>query len=242
MKSLFFLAILISTSCSSQPAAEKIVLVNVGNSGREALANLISSVQKLRPKVIALDFQLSVDKNPEIDNTLIEALGKCKNLVMVSIIDDYSATKLFHSKFIPGCLPKFTKNAKTGFANVIVEDDGYLRRFSQWEFVDGRNEYSFPLQTAYLYDSIKAKEYMLKHSNYNTVNFKDGIRRFKRLSIEDFLTGRVNENDVAGKIVMIGFLGPGDTDKFSAPIPGSSGLNIYGLEFHAQVVSQILQF
>jgi len=242
MKNIFFLLVLVSTSCSSQPTVDTIVLVNAGNAGREDLADLINSVQTLHPKVIAIDFQFSEEKHAEVDNKLIDVLSRCTNLVMPSIIDNYSAAKPFQSKLIPGSLPKFTKNAKTGFANLIVEDDGLLKRFSQLEYVNGKTEYSFPLQTAYQYDSLKVRDYRPKHSNFVKVYFGDGIRRFNRFSISDFLAGKVRESDIEGKIVMIGFLGPGDEDKFSAPIPGSKGLNIYGLEFHAQVVSQILNF
>jgi len=243
-----FVLALLTFSCSSHNvveniAVENILLVNAGKGEREGLADLINKVRQFQPKVIAIDFQFSSEKSPEADNKLVDALNKCQNLVMVSVIDDYSPDRLFQEKFKPGCLPKFTRNAKTGFANLMVEDDDLLtlKRFSQWEYVNGKEELSFAMQTAYQYDSVKTNSYMLTHENFNDVNFEKGLIQVRRFSIADFLNNQVSKADVEDKIVMIGFLGPGNEDKFYAPIAAAKGPNIYGLEFHAQVVSQVLE-
>lgn len=233
-------------SCNSQQTHESIILINVGSSGRDEIADLVSQLNKLKPNVIALDLQFAKDQAAEIDNKLINALDECNNLVMVSIIANYSPQNINHERFTLGCLPKFTANAQTGFANLLPEDGDprILRRFALYEYVDGVKEYSFAFRAAYEFDSIKATEYLDSHLSYNEVNFTKGLRKFRQFTLADFLKGRVEAREVEGKMVLIGFLGPGKEDKFIARLSAASAEtqpNIYGLEFHAQVIAQILQ-
>ena len=166
---------------------------------------------------------------------------------MVSVIENYSTQRISHDNFILGCLPKFTTNAKMGFVNLINEDDDYssVKRFSLWEYVDGIEERSFALQIAFGYDKEQALRYKLEHNKINDVNFSKGLLEFKRYSIDDILSKNFQSDEIDGKILMIGFLGPGNLDRFYSPMnsdnhqPGEP--NIYGLEFHAQIVAQILQ-
>lgn len=246
MRGILSIFIFLSWSCSSQNINDSIVLINVGTEGRERVAELLNHINQHEPKVTAIDLQFSSEKSPEVDKKLIDALSKCNNLVMVSVIENYSTQRLSHDKFIPGCLPKFTSFAKTGFVNLIIEDDEFstVKRFSIWEYVDGIKELSFAMQTAYAFDKDFVAKYELTHNQFNEVNFKNGLSKFKRYSIEDILSMEPKGRDLNGKILMIGFLGPGNSDKFYTPIstndiPGEP--NIYGLEFLAQVVAQILQ-
>lgn len=246
MKYLIFL-LLVLAGCSnrnkvaySRSLGDKIVLVNSGTTGREDIAELVDRINLFDPKVVAIDFQFSTEKEKIVDDKFVAALRKCKNLVMVSMIDNYSVDELFYDKLIPGTLPKFTGNAKTGFANLIVEEGQFdvLKRFSQWEYVDGSKELSFALQVANSFDSVKTKEFRLSHSKVCSVDYT--LEKFTVLSIDDFLSDRVDKESIEGKIVMIGFLGPGDMDRFFSPSNNTSSPDLYGLEFHAYVVQQVL--
>lgn len=247
MNKIFIFLTLISLACSSQDIIDSIVLVNVGTASRERVAELLSSINQHEPKVIAIDLQFSSEKNSRVDNKLIDALNKCNNLVMVSVIEHYSIQTLSHDKFMLGCLPKFTTNAKTGFANLIIEEDQFssIKKFSLWEYVSDSKELSFALQVAYNFDSIRAASYELNHNQFNELDFKGAFNKFKRFSLEDVIGRKVDGAAIRGKIVLIGFLGPGDDDRFYAPLlninDGQGKPNIYGLEFHAQVLAQIMQ-
>jgi CHASE2 domain-containing sensor protein len=245
---LFILFFFFASSCRGQAvnedivSHEQIVLVNVGITDRAQIAKLLDQLTLLNPRVIAIDLQFSSEKDSDGDRKLIEALGKCKNLVMVSIIDDYSERKFAHERFIPGCLPKFTANAVTGFANLPIVDGHHqkLRKFSLWEYVDGVEEQSFAAQIATLYDRTTMANYEINHGKVNELHESQNLKKFKTYTLREVLTGKVLKNEIQDKIVMIGFLGPGEEDKFSSPFTQSDNLDIYGLEFHALVVDQIL--
>jgi CHASE2 domain-containing sensor protein len=56
------------------------------------------------------------------------------------------------------------------------------------------------------------------------------------------LNGNITKKDIEGKIVMFGFLGPGNEDKFFSPLnTNPNEPDMYGLEYLANVVAQVLE-
>jgi CHASE2 domain-containing sensor protein len=74
------------------------------------------------------------------------------------------------------------------------------------------------------------------------LNFRNGRERFRRLSLNDIETGKVHPNWLRDRIILIGITSPSIRDSINTfaiqhlELPGE----VYGVEFHAHVVSHIL--
>ena len=74
------------------------------------------------------------------------------------------------------------------------------------------------------------------------LNFRNGRERFRRLSLNDIETGKVHPNWLRDRIILIGITSPSLKDTIHTfaindlELPGQ----VYGVEFHAHVVSHIL--
>lgn len=74
------------------------------------------------------------------------------------------------------------------------------------------------------------------------LNFRNGRERFRRLSLKDIETGKVYPHWLRGRIILIGITSPSLKDSIHTfaindlELPGE----VYGVEFHAHVVSHIL--
>lgn len=89
-KNLLLLILLLITACSKDSITDKIVIVNIQNYDRRGIAEQILNIRSLNPKVIALDVQFSTLKDRVVDSLLRAALLSCDNLVMASLIGNYT--------------------------------------------------------------------------------------------------------------------------------------------------------
>jgi len=250
MKYIVFIIVFAALACVSKPNDELIVLINIEEfEGKmRDIAKGISLLDSLKPKVISIAFQFPDEYSDEkSDNELALAFSDYRaNLILCNDIDyydeqreDYPGFRVqSYSKFIPA-------KAKTGFINLVSEIDPFqtISKFSTWERVNGKIEYSFGVQTAILFDSIKATDFLKRRPKINDINFHDG-KKFKSFELLDIISGKVRREEIEGKIVIIGFLGPGYTDRFySGAIKRGNGSfepDMYSAEFQANIVLQVL--
>ncbi|MEQ8359415.1 MAG: CHASE2 domain-containing protein [Cytophagales bacterium] len=235
--------LVILSSCEAQGSFEQdIALVNLSDLDRGKISEVINIINSKQPDVVAIDVQFYGREKPSDDYKLLLALEHCKNLVMISLIANYDGRKeKDYTEFTYGSMPEFLIGAKTGFANVILENDRSLRKFSIYEKVKGKIEYHFAIQVAMSFDSIKTMEFIRSKPRIVNVDYVAG-KGLKVFSADDVLQERVSQNDIRGKIVMFGFLGPGDEDKFYTPLnENPNEPDMYGLEYLANIVAQVLE-
>lgn len=245
----YFFSLLFSAvfTCNSQPVSDRIVLINVGSLSRGEIAQLISCIDSLSPKVIGIDLQFSSETNYQTDLQLVSSLVECKSgLVMVSVIDDFNGIESSYRKFTLGSLGEFTIMAKTGFANLILENEEVktLKYFSTHERVGGKVEYNFGVRTAMEFDSTRAIEFVEMNNRKLAIDYQEGRRKFKVISHFDVLKRKVPRQDIEGKIVLVGYVGPLDEDKFFSPLNKKVKPlkpDVYGLEYYAYVIEQVLR-
>jgi CHASE2 domain-containing sensor protein len=240
--------VMVVLSCNSQEisySTDEIILINTDNLDREGIAKEIAIINSLNPKVVAIDLFFVGSTKYSKDWSLFKELSECKSLVMASMIGDYTGTDSQYKRFVEESEPQFLINAKTGFTNAILENDEYetLKRFSIKEIVSGEIEYHFSILTVMLYDSLKAINFVKSNHRIVEVDYKDGQRKFKKFSANEVLNNEVKLADIEGKIVMMGFLGPGNDDKFNTPLnKNPEEPDMYGLEYLANIVAQVLEF
>ncbi|MBS1977537.1 MAG: CHASE2 domain-containing protein [Bacteroidetes bacterium] len=138
----------------------------------------------------------------------------------------------------------FPSHAKTGFVSEKGENGWpQTKRFNTYQkeaFTD-QIEYHFSVSTAMCYDSIRAARFVENQPKEVNIDYRNG-RRFAKFSAREVLRGRVSKEDIEGKIVMFGFLGPGDIDKFFTSLNSDPGHpDMYGVEILANIVAQVLE-
>jgi len=242
---ILFLILVQSLTCFSQNEESNIVLINVENLDRAGIAKEISIINSLKPKVISIDLQFT-GSHGENDLTLINVLESCESLVMSSVIQSFGNNDtLIH---LGGGIEFFPNHSKKGFINTILENDDIqtLRCFQiqQYNNFGKRVEYHFSVRTAMSVDSIKAINFVKRNPKIISIDYKQGQRKFKTFNSAQVFNGKITRNDIEDKIILVGFLGPGDEDKFYTPLnkrikPYKP--DMYGLEVLANIVAQVLE-
>ncbi len=259
MKTIFVVLViaLMAGSCNSQLKHDirhdDIVIVNVGKRYRAAIAKEIAIINSFGPKVIALDTYFPDSDSEYTDSLLISVLNGCNRLVMMGLISNYTNEVNGNYQELTGSHPKFLSNAKIGFANSILEDDEFrtLRKFSIYEKVNGITVYHFAVRTAMEYDSMRTMAFVNGKPRVTDVEYIGDQKMFKTFSDFDVFDGKIVQEDIEGKIVLFGYIGPydgyqgdNDEDKYFSPLnakipPYRS--DMYGVVFHANIIAQILR-
>lgn len=236
-------------SCTAQ-TTDSIVLINVGHSDMREIAEQIDAINNLNPAVLAIDIAFTGYNGTKEDVHLANALKKTKKLILPSKIashgQDYYGKEMI--TVYPACDFAFEPmHSTSGFvsAEVSVSDaDRIPGQFMLWQTTyEVDTFYHFSLMTAMAFDSLAAMSFLRNHDRFVPVDYQHGGQKFPTFSAEDVLGGKVKQEQVEGKIVMIGFLGPGNEDKHFSPLTDDpTRPDMYGLEYLAHIVAQILEY
>lgn len=246
---MYFFIIIATGKCYSQPTNDHVVLINIGEYKKTEITEAIQIANSFSPRVIALDMAFREYTGDAADRKLFNALMDVNNLVLPSeITSDGTDTKgqEITSIYFSSAPQFFTPRAKTGFVSVAVSQDQLVIPSQFYLWIQG--SYSndiykhFSLVTAMAFDSSKAANYLERHGRVDKLNSDFSERKFKTFSIYDLISGKARKNDFNNKILLFGFLGPGNDDKFytQSNLPMNQP-NIYGLEYLANIVAQILE-
>ena len=237
----------VSISCTSNLKEQDIVIVDIANFGRAKIAEQISVIDSLNPKVIGLDIQFKAKRDPVIDSILRSALDRCDNLVLINELTEYKNGENFVYESQTGSAPYFLRNATEGFANVIYEEDevNTIKRFAVYEEINNKRGYNFSVMAAMLFDSASTKAFIRDNSKVVEVDFLGNYEKFNILSARDVLDGKINSQDIEGKIVLFGSLRIEDLDMFHTPLNKTNKIeepDMFGVVYIANVISQIIHY
>jgi len=213
-----------------------IVLVNIGDVDRAAIAKMLLKVDSCKPILIAIDAWFVREKDSVQDLKLIEALRIVKNDILSYALDSLGNPVRSHNKFRSHAMDE-------GLA-VLEETNGLSDRFIPVSKIK-RNLYEhFALKIARHWKPDF--DYKFKVNKSIPVNFTRTLNQYKHVHGED-----VNKDLVAdifkGKIVIFGYLGPTDEDKHFTPIrlvkdyPDKKP-DTYGVVILANALRTILDF
>lgn len=211
-----------------------IVVVNIGSVSRHDLAAMIDTINKFKPKVIAIDAFFRTAKHSEDpmedaylvagDSALSNAFAKTENLVLVSelIENDSAKTQADKVANVSYSHPMFMQHATPGFADMITKGHDYIkyaRNCIPKEEFKGKTIYSFPTQIVHIYDSVACKNYLARNKDEEIINYQgnidprtEGISEnsknvFYALDIDQVLNQEFDPSVIKGKIVIMGYLG-----------------------------------
>ncbi len=243
-------------------AEEEIVLVNIGIENRAGIAYMLNTINQYDPKVVGVDTFFKTPKDSIGDMLLEEAFANTKNLILVSKLEQTDEDDAFDSLGLS--LPRFTRHAKTAFANFITgastqEDLKNCRTFAPREMVDGKIEYALSVRLAMEFAPEKAKRFLERGNNVEIINYKGNVfdygatkfgTTYFALDVEDVYNENFVPELIKDKIVIFCYLGNylGDQqaleDKYFTPLnakyAGKAHADMFGGVVHANALSMIL--
>lgn len=192
---------------------ERIVLVNIGNIPRAAIAEQIRIISQYKPKVIGIDGYFNCEGGlrdtlncPQLLDTLgnlllSSAIHEAGNVVLVSkflqtdslyktgVFDVYDSLEYSDTMF--------QDFAESGYANLVSdaeyqEDVKACRSFLPRIALNGKEELAFAVKIAMLYDSIKTREFLSRRNEEELINYRGNIEmqdvRIKSIRNKDLST------------------------------------------------------
>jgi CHASE2 domain-containing sensor protein len=189
-----------------------IILINYKSVDRATIAKGIATINKCNPKVIGINAVFLGLKDPKKDSMLSLSFSERRNIVL-AIEGEFTGTgdenKLIHSD------PFFTQNTLSEGLIYYGYTNDKVTSHLQFKSVDGKVVWSFPVNIATHYNPLKGVKFMNEFSGdtYYQINFKRNLSDFVTLDIENL--ENLDCASIDGKIVLIGYLGPTDNDKFS---------------------------
>lgn len=237
---VFFILAVNFYGCNAQ--SDEIILVNVERYDRAHIAKLISLLCSFDPRVISIDIQFKESLGGNDDRNLVKALWSCNRLVLPSLIESHNGQIFVSSANATEFVPV---NSKFGYVSAkVMERDLHIPKQFVVQTKDELFEepsYHFSVMTAMSYDSLKVISFIKSNLDSVDVDFRRSKRLFKRFTATELVTGKFTKKEIEGKIVMIGYLGPDNIDKFYSPLNRNMKKpDMYGLEYLATIVAQIL--
>lgn len=214
---------------------------------REKLAELIellSADAEYAPRVIALDFLLvsNSEGKAEEDARLAEAAAKAGNVVLASNLvyrtafgKDYFDEWSISQVELP--YEQLASVTETGFANTLLDSDGYIRR-ARLHASQGK-EINHSLAYQVYRKNLEAQGKQPADFD-NVIQFQySGVPGdYEKVSLVNVLEGKTDIKAYKNCIVMVGAYAPGMQDAFHVAV--EHGEQMYGVEVHANIADSLL--
>lgn len=216
---------------NSKDLLSEIVLVNGAPYDRCQIGQVVEAIARCKPKVIGIDFLFIEPGDPKCDSALMEGITNSRKVVLAEGFE-----KGIHVE----SNRLFSENASlSGITGLCENKNGITDSYLRVTDIDGKWVFSFPFQLALQYDSVRAKELITKspHRPY-PIKLNHGVKDFKVVS--DLREISESCNSISGKIVIIGFLGPGREDLFDTISEGNVKQETFGAIIMANIVLDIL--
>jgi len=236
-----FTDVYFSKNFYSRQTDPELIVVNVGQADRFAIAQALQKINRFKPKAVGVDLIFKERKADFPDEQLKQALAETKQLVHAVYLED-GVLRQSH--------PYFELDEKqSGFINFNLEGDSrVVREFTGVLQTDSGTQTSFAgkltVEAGYLEEAAL-------NQNYTTdipIRYSGGADSFLTLSIEE-----VNEREdlqvLNNAVVLLGYAGtptgnPYDIeDKHFTPLnPNFTGRSVpdtYGVYIHATILQNL---
>ena len=209
---------------------------------RTLFAELIDKLNanpEKKPRVIGIDVIFSGTNNSESDKALVEAVKNSGNVVLASKLETDTRRIKTENGYV---LQNYVKNETTafeelnavsfpGFTNIILDDDGFVRKAYTTILSDKKLYKSFSYMVA---ESICDEEELIILPNIVEIRYTGKPDDFETIPMSKVLDGTVPEGYFADSVVLVGAHEEGMLDSYRVPIDRST--EMYGVECHANAV------
>ena len=243
-----------------------IVIVNVGYLDRAGIAAELNIINYFSPKVVAIDINFEVEKEPFKDSLLMDAFSNTQNLVLFSFGNYYVEDSNAYEFFQP-CHPKFAQYGHAGYTNMSTNQEGadgtknYLKVCRDFlpfakNLETNQIEESFAVKTCNLYSPESVSKLKKRNNTKEYINFFGNINYYQKkprydvVDIADIFNEEFDGSIFTNKIVLMGFMGRnldelGSEDKFFTPLNpkyiGKAKPDMYGVVVHANIIGMLLE-
>lgn len=209
------------------------------------LIEQLNSVPEAKPRVIGVDVIFSGTDNSESDKRLADAVKDAGNVVLSSRLETSSrAVRSENGNYLVQtyisdeitAYPDLNSAAESGFTNIILDSDGFVRR--TYTFVnDGEQTFK---SFAYLVaeKSDKNPETLGNLPQIAEIRYTGKPGEFETIPMSAVLSCEVPASYFADSIVLIGAHEEGMMDSYKVPIDRSA--EMYGVECHANTINSFL--
>jgi len=245
LKDFSFLDVYYAERLADDEAVEpNIVLINITQKDRSAIAMALSEIVRAKPKAIGFDIILKEFERTESDSLLAQLINR-EEVIRSYIIDD-SGTKITNHPFFEG-------EGTPGYVNYNFDNENHvIREFEGFHDSNGERHAAFAVQLARKIVTPKVwedKGLEKKLAAPRVIDYKGNTDRFLHFTIDDFMVLE-DKNILKDKIVLMGYLGTptGNAfdveDKHFTPLneitAGKSLPDMHGMVIHANILSQIV--
>jgi len=215
------------------------------------VVEVLNQDEAKKPAVIAFDIMYIESTDEVVDQEFADACKEAGNVVTAYNIQfkerpemDESGKISFNPFYINEVDYPFAalkESASYGYANTIVDEDGYVRHFMSEVQEEGTKHYSLATQTYIQYMEVQGKEAALPQQyEDNLVPFQYACKTdgYSVVSLCDVLNGKVNPAIFTNGIVFVGAYASGLMDTYAPAI--SHGTQMYGVEIQANITDALL--
>jgi CHASE2 domain-containing sensor protein len=223
------------------------------------LANLIRALEAHQPRAIGIDIYRDLPVEPG-HQTLVETLTTRPQVIAIEYILNHP----------PIAAPAYLPDQQVGFVDFPVDADGFVRRaLLGFRNTDGAYRFSLALKLAEIYlqsegltlenglqDPAAMRFGTTEFSRVppNTggyikadtgghqilLNVRGGATPFRRVSLTEVLDNQVNPDWIQDAMVLVGITASSARDVLNSAAVRSGGPQVYGVEMHAHVTSQLV--
>lgn len=184
--------------------AEEIVLINLGNADRAAIAQTISRIGQCEPRLLVIDFLFREFNGDAADSALLRAIDKHR--VLLPSKNGGQGTFGIDQNFQQAA-------ADVGFTDIGISKDGrnLVTDVNLYYDLNGRRDYHLAHKIVSRIDPVAAHNFDMTVKNpIVDVVITRLSSQFETLDYRDELICDILKD----KLVIAGYLGPGDEDKF----------------------------
>lgn len=216
-----------------------IVIINIGDAGRNEIAGMIQKASAENPKVVGVDILFNEPKDTATDAVLEQLFYTSPKIVL--------AYNLLAEKGIissPGFLTE--KANQKGYANFVGEEGGSIRHFSPTLKKKSVVYNSFAAAVTQVAYPQQFKQMLKRDKKTEQVNYTRTADQFMVMDGMEFLKNGETNISLADKVVLLGYISPDPNsieDKHFTPFNkksvGKTVPDMEGIFIHANIITMI---
>ncbi len=185
-----------------------IILINLEEGDRAFIGKLLLKIDSLKPKVIGIDAFFKDKKEAAEDSVLANALRKVDNDILIYMVDQNDNP--LHS--IPGFSSLVSDEGFLEFENA----GGLIMMMTPMPVINDRTHRSFALKIAKRWDPKFTMT--VKENERYFILYTRTLNQYIHINGSDLLEKNISEFDLSNKIILLGYIGPGNENKFFTPL------------------------
>lgn len=207
------------------------------------LIERLDSDPDAKPLVIGLDVIFSGTNNSESDEKLARSAEKAGNVILASKLETDSRVVRSESYTMQSFVrdeitayDELSSVCKSGFTNIILDDDGLVRRAYSCIDSEGKTYKSFAYLIA---EKAGGSDRLSDLPKAAEIRYTGNPGEFETIPMSKVLDGDIPADYFKDCIVLVGAYEEGLLDSYKVPIDRSS--EMYGVECHANAIYSFLE-